>query len=55
VLDWETQAGAALEAFEPNGFFVFAGDRQLDELDGELSLADSDVVSSLRLVPLAGG
>ena|SRR5215469_17151156 len=55
MLDWEAQADAAVEAFERNGFFVFAGDRQLDDLDEELSLADSDVVSFLRLVPLAGG
>jgi hypothetical protein len=55
MLDWEAQADAAVEAFERNGFFVFAGDRQLDDLDAELSLADSDVVSFLRLVPLAGG
>ena len=55
TLDWEAQAGAALEAFERNGFFVFAGDRQLYDLDEELSLAESEVVSFLRLVPLAGG
>jgi hypothetical protein len=55
TLDWEAQADAALEAFERNGFFVFVGGRQLEDLDEELSLADSDVVSFLRLVPLAGG
>jgi hypothetical protein len=54
-LDWEAQADAALEAFARNGFFVFAGDRQLDDLDEELTLAEGDVVSFLRLIPLAGG
>ena len=54
-LDWEKQAVAALEAFEHNGFFVFVGDQQVDDLDEVLSLADTGVVSFVRLVPLAGG
>jgi anti-sigma factor RsiW len=54
-LDWEAQAETALRAFERNGFFVFAGGRQVDDLDEELALADQDVVSFVRLVPLAGG
>lgn len=54
-LDWEKQAAAALEAFERNGFFVFVADRQIDDLDEELTLADADVVSFVRLVPLVGG
>lgn len=54
-LDWEKQAATALEAFEHNGFFVFVDDRQVDDLDEELALADTDVVSFVRLVPLVGG
>lgn len=54
-LDWEKQAAIALEAFEHNGFFVFVDDRQVDDLDEELTLADADVVSFVRLVPLIGG
>lgn len=54
-LDWEQQATRALEAFTRNGFFVFVGDRQVDDLDEELSLAETDVVSFVRLVPLVGG
>ena len=54
-LDWEKQAATALEAFEDNGFFVFVDDRQVDDLDEELTLADTDVVSFVRLVPLVGG
>jgi hypothetical protein len=54
-LDWERQAATALDAFERNGFFVFVGDRQVDGLDDELSLAETDVVSFVRLVPLVGG
>jgi hypothetical protein len=54
-LDWEVQAETAIQTFERNGFFVFVGDRQVDALDAELALADHDVVSFVRLVPLVGG
>jgi hypothetical protein len=54
-LDWEKQAKTAVDAFARNGFFVFVGDRQVDDLDSELTLADTDVVSFVRLVPLVGG
>ncbi len=54
-LDWETQAHTAIQSFERNGFFVFVGDRQVDDLDEELALADTCVVSFVRLVPLVGG
>lgn len=54
-LDWEKQAAVAVVAFERNGFFVFVGDRQVDDLDEELALTDTDVVSFVRLVPLVGG
>ena len=54
-LDWQAQAEAALDAFMHNGFFVFVGDRQIDDLDEQLTLADTDVVSFVRLVPLVGG
>lgn len=54
-LDWERQAEVALEAFGRNGFFVFVRDRQIDDPDEELVLADAEVVSFVRLVPLTGG
>jgi hypothetical protein len=54
-LDPEAQAEAALTAFTRNGFFVFVGDRQVDDLDEELTLSDMDVVSFVRLVALVGG
>jgi hypothetical protein len=54
-LDPEAQAAAALTAFTRNGFFVFVADRQVDDLDEMLTLADTDVVSFVRLVPLVGG
>lgn len=55
TLSWEKQADVALAAFERNGFFVFVRDRQVVELDEELLLADAEVVSFVRLVPLVGG
>jgi hypothetical protein len=54
-LDWEKQAATALEAFERNGYFVFVDERQVDNLDEELTIADTGVVSFVRLVPLVGG
>jgi hypothetical protein len=54
-LDWEKQAETALDAFGRNGFFVFVGDGQIDQLDEELTLAETDVVNFVRLVPLVGG
>jgi len=54
-LDWERQAQTALDAFGRNGFFVFVGDRQVNDLDEELTLAETEVVSFVRLVPLVGG
>jgi hypothetical protein len=54
-ISWERQAEVAIEAFERNGFFVFVGDRQVGDLQEELTLADTDVVTFVRLVPLVGG
>lgn len=54
-IDWERQADIAERAFRANGFFVLAGDRQVDDLDEEIDLtADPDLVF-VKLVPLAGG
>ncbi len=55
LLDWQAQAAVALDAFAHNGFFVLVQDRQVDDLDEELSLDEADVVSFVRLVPLVGG
>lgn len=55
ALDWQAHAEAALRAFARNSFFVLVGDRQVDDLDEELTLAETDVVRFVRLVALAGG
>jgi hypothetical protein len=54
-IDWERQADAAVTAFGRNGFFVLVADRQVADLDEELSLDEASDVAFVRLVPLAGG
>lgn len=54
-IDWVAQADAAVDAFTRNRFFVFVGERQVDDLEAELTLTDADVVSFVKLVPLVGG
>ncbi|MFI5685398.1 hypothetical protein [Streptomyces sp. NPDC051636] len=54
-IDWERQAEIAERAFLANGFFVLAGDRQVEDLDEVVELtADSDLVF-IKLVALVGG
>lgn len=54
-VDWEQQAGRALDAFGRNGFFVLVGDRQVADLDEVLKLAADCDIRFIRLVPLVGG
>ena len=54
-IDWEEQADAALKAFGRNSFFVLVGDRQVEDLDEELSLDEASDIAFVRLVPLVGG
>jgi hypothetical protein len=54
-VSWEAQYEKALRAFEGNGFLLFAGGRQLMELDEEIELRHDTEVTFLRLVPLVGG
>ncbi|MEU7301489.1 hypothetical protein AB0950_29555 [Streptomyces sp. NPDC007189] len=54
-IDWQRQAEIAERAFLANGFFVLAGDRQVDDLDELVDLsADPDLVF-IKLVALVGG
>jgi hypothetical protein len=54
-IDWERQAETAERAFLANGFFVLAGDRQVEDLDEVVDLTvDPDLVF-IKLVALAGG
>lgn len=54
-IDWEAAAEVALKAFARNGFFVFVGDRQIEDLDASLTLVEAQEISFVRLVPLVGG
>lgn len=54
-LDPEAQCKHALEAFEANGFFMLADDRQVESLDEEIVVTVGTTVSFVKLVALVGG
>ncbi|MEU8797611.1 hypothetical protein [Spirillospora sp. NPDC048819] len=54
-IDWERQADIAERAFAGNGYFVLAGDRQVEDLDEEVDLTTGLNLVFVKLVPLAGG
>lgn len=54
-IDWERQAGQALEAFQRNGFFVLVADRQVTDPDEVLQLTPDTDIRFIRLVQLVGG
>lgn len=54
-VDWERQFEFALRAFEGNRFLLFAGERQLLDLDEEIEIQHDTEITFLRLVPLVGG
>jgi hypothetical protein len=53
--DAETQIAIALKAFEQNGFFILADNRQLETLDETVYLHDGLIVNFIKLTPLVGG
>jgi len=54
-VDWEEQAGKALEAFGRNGFFVLVAGRQVTDPDETLELTPDTDIRFIRLVQLLGG
>ncbi|MGW7414418.1 hypothetical protein [Streptomyces sp. NPDC054863] len=55
-IDWRRQADIAERAFLANGFFVLAGDRQVEELDEVVELGEEATeLIFIKLVALAGG
>ncbi|MEU5987753.1 hypothetical protein ABZ806_02115 [Spirillospora sp. NPDC047418] len=54
-IDWERQAEIAEKAFLANGFFVLAGDRQVEDLDEQIDLTTDPDLVFIKLVALAGG
>ncbi|MBL1083769.1 hypothetical protein JK359_17645 [Streptomyces actinomycinicus] len=54
-IDGDRQAEAAERAFLANGFFVLAGDRQVEDLDEVVDLAADPDLVFVKLVALVGG
>ena len=54
-VDAETQIAIALKAFEQNGFFILADNRQLETLDETVYLHEGLIVNFIKLTPLVGG
>jgi hypothetical protein len=54
-VDWEQQAGKALEMFSRNGFFVLVADRQVIDPEETLELTPDTDIRFIRLVRLVGG
>ena len=55
LINAEKQVEKALSAFEANGFFIIANDRQLESLDEHILVDDTLTLSFIKLVPLIGG
>lgn len=54
-VDWERQADIAERAFLSNGFFLLAGDRQVEDLDDIVDLTCDPGLVFIKLVALVGG
>ena len=54
-IDWKKQFEKALEAFEASRFMVLVDEKQVDDLDQEITVGPGAVVSFLKLTPLVGG
>lgn len=54
-LDWERQADIAERAFLGNGFFMLAGERQIEHLDDVVDLTGDPELVFIKLVQLVGG
>lgn len=54
-IDWKAQFDKAVEAFERNQFFILVDDKQVEELEDEVTVKPETRVSFVKLVPLVGG
>ncbi len=54
-IDADKQIEIALKAFESNGFFILAGDKQIENLDDLIDLEINPNISFVKLTPLVGG
>lgn len=55
AIDPELQVKKALEAFNSNGFFIIANNRQLESLEEHILVDDNLEISFIKLVQLVGG
>ena len=55
LIDPEKQVYIALNAFQKNGFFILVDDKQLEELNQEITLTHHSKISFVKLTPLIGG
>ena len=55
LIDPEKQVYIALNAFQKNGFFILVDDKQLEELNQEITLTHLSKISFVKLTPLIGG
>jgi hypothetical protein len=54
-IDWKPQFEKACEAFENHAFLLLVDNRQLDNLDEQITLRATSTVTFLKLLPLVGG
>lgn len=54
-LDAAQQVVKAEQAFEHNGFIMLLDDRQIADLDEQVTLTRASVITFIKLVPLVGG
>jgi hypothetical protein len=54
-IDWERQADIAEQSFQRNGYFMLAGDRQIESLDEVIDLTINPELVFIKLVQLVGG
>jgi hypothetical protein len=54
-VDWRKQFDAACEAFKMNGFLVLVDDRQVSDLEDEITLRPETDVAFVKLTMLVGG
>ena len=54
-IDWKKQYEKACAAFEGNGFLILGDEKQVEDLEEEVTLTARSTVTFLKLVPLVGG
>ena len=54
-LDWREQADEAVKAFQEKCFFVMVDNKEIKELDQELTITDTTEIAFVKLMPIVGG